>query len=228
MSKTVTSVIAVLVALLLVSSSLGVFYYYQSGQETESKNQYINELSVANNNYNQLVTNYNSALSLYNETFALLSRVVGVVNTSTPAYQQASRELSQLWSFYLKLKPTTGSLFKANVLIDFGNGTRRWYNDTSVQPGWNLYTLTVILSNGNLQATWYPQYQEHFISGIDGISNSKSTYWYLWTYNKTASWKTAQVGADDLPVYNGSIFAWTFCRSNPDYTPACNFVNGAP
>ncbi len=213
--------VVVLIALLIISSSLGAFYLYQLGEETQSKNQYIDELKAANDNYNQLASNYNSALTLYNETFSLLVRAIAVVNTSQPVYQQASAELSRLWNGYLKLKPASGSLYTANILLDLGNGTRRWYNNTQVQPGWNLYIVTVVLTDGNLQAQWYPQYQEHFISGIEGVSNSKTEFWWLWTYNETAGWKTAQVGADLLPVYDGSRFAWTYCVSTPDFMPTC-------
>jgi len=212
---------AVLVSLLILSTSLGFYYYYQSGQESQSKNKYIGELAMATGQYDRLASDYNSLLSLYNSTFTLLVRAISVVNTSQPVYQQASRELSRLWSSYLGLKPVSSSVYTPNILIDFGNGTRHWYNSTRVQPGWNLYIATVLITNGNLQSTWYPQYQEHFVSGISGVTNSKTMFWFLWTYNKTASWQVAQVGADELPVYNGSTFAWTYCGSTPSYAPTC-------
>jgi hypothetical protein len=37
----------------------------------------------------------------------------------------------------------------------------------------------------------------------------------------TEEWQTAQVGADNLPVYNGSVFAWTYCGETPSYAPTC-------
>ncbi len=219
--RTIYVVVAVLVALLIISASFGVYYSYLYGQESQSKNTYIGELAKATGQYDQLASNYNSVLSLYNRTFSLFVGAISVLNTSQPIYQQATKELSQLWSSYLKLKPASSSVYAARVLFDFGNGTRRWYNSTQIQPGWNLYIATVLLTNGNLQATWYPQYQEHFVYGIDGVANSKTMFWFLWTYNKTASWQVAQVGADDLPVYNGSTFAWTYCGSTLSYAPTC-------
>ena len=219
--RAINAVAVVLVALLIVTATAGIYYYYEYGQATQSKNQYVGELNAATGQYNQLASDYNSSLLLYNETFSLLVRTVSVVNTSLPIYQQASTELSQLWGQYLSLKPASSSLYTTNILINFGNGTRHWYNGTKVQPGWNLYVATVVLSHGNLQAQWYPQFGSHFVTGIDGVSNTKSTSWFAWTYNKTASWQPAQVGADGLPVYNGSAFAWTYCAETPSYTPAC-------
>ena len=220
-SKTLYGVTLVLIALLIVSVIAGIYYYYEYGQVTQSRNQYVNELASATGQYGNLASYYNSSLALDNETLSLLAGTVAAINTSLPIYKQASAELSNLWSQYVSLKPPMGSLYSADILVDFGNETRHWYNNTQIQPGWNMYVTTVVLSGGNLQAQWYPQYQEHFITGMDGISNSGNTYWFLWTYNSTAGWQVAQVGVDDLPVYNASIFAWTYCGETPSYAPTC-------
>lgn len=220
-SKTINGVAVALATLLIISAAAGAYYYYEYQQTDQSKNQYVNELASSNSQYNRLALNYNSSLSLYNETFSLLVGTISSVNTSLPIYQQASTQLSQLWGRYLALKPAASSVYSADILINFGNGTRQWYNNTRVQPGWNVFTAMVVLTHGNLQAQWYPEYQEHFVSGIDGLSNSKATYWFLWTRNDTASWQVAQVGPDALPVHNGSVFAWTYCAETPSYTPTC-------
>lgn len=210
-----------LVAMLVISATAGAYFYYEYQQATQSSDHYASELTTATSEYDSLASGYNSSLSLYNETFALLVGAIAVVNTSLPIYQQASSQLSQLWSQYLILKPAPASLYSTDVLLDFGNGTLQWHNDTQVQPGWNMYTETVVLSRGDLQAQWYPEYQEHYVEGIDGISSTQTMSWFLWTYNATSSWKPSQVGADDLPVYNGSVFAWTFCGESPSYAPEC-------
>jgi hypothetical protein len=220
-SKSIYGVAITLVALLIISATAGAYYYYEYQQATQSKNRYASELTTAASQYDGLASSYNSSLSLYNETFALLVGTIAVVNTSLPIYQQASSQLSQLWSKYLSLKPASSSLYAADILIDFGNGTRLWYNDTRVQPGWNMYVETVVLSHGDLQAQWYPAYQEHLVSGIDGVSDSQTMGWFLWTYNDTSSWQTDPVGADLQPVYNGSVLAWTYCGETASFAPEC-------
>ncbi len=209
--KTVYGVVAILLAGLIITSTFGVYYYDQFGQESQVENHYVSDLSGATTQYNQLASRYNSSLSLYNQTLSLLAGTVGAVNTSLPIYAQASAQLSGLWSSYLKLKPQSAHVYSADVLFNFGNGTRHWYNDTQVQPGWNLYTTTVVLTGGDMQATWYPSFGEHLVNAIDGVAGTETNYWLVWTYNSTASWQQASVGADLLPVYNGSVFAWTLC-----------------
>jgi hypothetical protein len=209
-----------LVALLVISATAGAYFYYQNQQATQSRNRYVNELATATSRYDGLASSYNSSLSLANETLSLLVGTISVVNTSLPIYRQASAELSQLWGQYLDLKPAPSSLYAADVMLDFGNGTRVWYNETAVQPGWNMFTETVVLTAGDLQAQWYPEYQEHLVWGIDGVSDSQTMSWFLWSYNGTA-WQLAPSGADQLQVYNGSTTAWTFCGETPSYSPEC-------
>jgi hypothetical protein len=212
--------------LLIVSAVSGIYYYYEYRQATQSKDQYVGELVIATSQYDELASNYNSALSLDNKSLGLLVGTIAVVNTSLPIYEQASEELSQLWSQYLSLKPAKSSLYSADILVDFGNGTSHWYNNTQVQPGWSLFTATVVLTDGHLQAPLYyiaGTGWEHFVSEIEGVasSNSNNEYWWVWTYYRPGGWAVASVGADSLPVYNGSAFAWTYCGMSPSYAPTC-------
>ncbi len=116
---------------------------------------------------------------------------------------------------------TRGFVATINILLDFGNGTQRWYNDTAVQAGWNAYLATVVVTGGNLNDTWYPQYGEHLVNGIDGLQNSRSGSWFLWTYGSASRWEVAQSGADQLPATNGSVFAWSYCGITASYAPTC-------
>ncbi|MDA4116925.1 MAG: hypothetical protein OK455_01090 [Thaumarchaeota archaeon] len=212
-NKNLYGVVAILLAGLIISSSVGAYYYYQYGQESQNASKYATEEASGTFQYNQLATQYNAALSLYNQTLSLLAGTTGSMNTSLPSYEQASSQLPGLWSSYLKLKPQSAHVYAADIFVDFANGTSRWFNNTQVQPGWNLYTATLVLPGSNVGATWYPSFSppEHLVNSIFGVADSKTSYWSIWTFNQTASWQSAQVGADLLPVYNGSIFAWTFC-----------------
>jgi hypothetical protein len=96
------------------------------------------------------------------------------------------------------------------VLIDYGNGTKMWYNDTRVGVGWNLYNVTLAVTNGNVNATCC-EFGSHFVTGINGLQGNKNEYWSLWTYNSTALWQMAQVGADEITVQNKTVFGWIYC-----------------
>ena len=222
--------VLVLVALLILSSSLGGSYYFQYQQQKSEAQTYQGELGTALQSYRSLQGSFNVSLQDYSTTLSLLTSAVANLNTSTPAYLNASVALSSLWSSYQRLAKLSGRealVFEVNMLVDFGNGTARWYNASAIQPGWNGYVATLVLLNGGVQATWYPpgyfgpgEPGEHFVSGIGGISDTQSMSWFLWTYNDT-SWSVAQVGADLIPMFNGTTFAWTYCGMDVNYNPTC-------
>lgn len=162
---------------------------------------YLLQYQQAENNSNLYLSELKSATAVTTTTTTVVSGGKTVTSTVTG---------------------TAGFAAATNILINFENGTQKWYNDTTVQPGWNVYEATVLVTGGNMNATWYPQYGEHFVSGIDGVQNSASSSWFLWTYNSTALWQVAQVGADQLPTTNGSIYAWSYCGVTASYNPTCS------
>jgi hypothetical protein len=231
-SKGVLSgVIVTAVAVLLITSSFALIYFNEYQQEVATDRSHVSELNSALASYKTLQGSYDVSLRDYNRTLSLLALALANMNTSSAAYKSASAALASLWSSYQTLASVGGRkapAYQVHMLVDFGNGTRRWYNNTSIQPGWNGYIVTLVLMNGRVQATWYPPGYfgaglpgAHFVSGIGGVSSTQTKFWFILTYSKTTSWQVAQVGADEIPIFNGTVFAWTFCSVNSNYGPAC-------
>ena len=217
-------VVAVFVAVLMITSSLTVYYYGQSQLSSSQNQKYAGELGVALASYRSLSMEYNSSLAGYYTTLSLLATAVANLNTSTPAYKNASLALSSLWSAYQRLASFSGRralVYSVHLLVDFGNGTRRWYNDTAVQPGWNGYLASLVLLKGEVQADWYPQYGEHFVTGVAGVSQTPTTSWFFWE-SSGGKWTIAQSGADGLQINNGTSIAWTLCGYDSSFNPTCS------
>lgn len=215
--------VAVFVALLIVSSTVAAVYYQQYQQEGSQSQRYASELSTALASYRSLSSSYNASLDDYNRTLLLLADAVANLNTSTSAYKDGSAALSSLWNQYQRLVDVSGRktpVYEVRMLLDFGNGTRRWYNDTSAQPGWNGYVVSLVLLGGRIQAVWYPQYGEHFVTGIDGVSQTSSASWFVWEFSE-GGWTVSPTGADQLQVNNGTAIAWTLCTYDASFNPTC-------
>jgi hypothetical protein len=113
-----------------------------------------------------------------------------------------------------------------SLLIDFGNGTRMWFNDTNVPSTDNFYTVTYNDVSGNLVAVWngYPL-SAHLIYKIMGYgcgstSTGCSGYWSLWLWKASRScWSYSEVGADLLKVSDLTVVAWYFTNSDPPSFP---------
>lgn len=216
-------VVVLLVAMLLFSSSVALYYYGQEEASAQQNKVYVGELNAALTDYRSLSGSFNSSLKDYNTTLALLASAVENLNTSTPAYRNASVALSSLWASYQALADTGGRkalTYSVDMLVDYGDGSRHWYNDSTAQPGWNAYVLTLVLLGGNMQADWYPQYGEHFVTGVDGVPSTGSQSWFVWEFSG-GSWTPAATGADYLEVHNGTIIAWTLCGYDANFNPAC-------
>jgi len=123
-------------------------------------------------------------------------------------YGQYSQAESQNSSYVQQLQ-RLGVRYSSDVLFDFGNGTRAWHNDTMFQPGLNLYTATQIVTDGQINDTYYPKFSEHFITAMYNVGNTGNDYWGLWVYN-ASTWQMPQVGADLIQVSNNSVFAWAY------------------
>lgn len=223
-NRFLSSAVVMLVALLVISSSLAIIYYGQVQKQSSEAKTYENELSSALSQYDQLGLSYSSSLQGYNRTLLLLSQALSNMNTSTTAYIDGSEALVDLWSRYLSLESSAGAThayYSVDLFVDFGNGTKRWYNNTAVQPGWNDYLATVVVFSGSVQAAWYPQYQEHFVTGIGGAVSAAANSWFFWTQNGTG-WQLAPTGADAAQAFNGTTFAWTLCGYDQYYNPTCS------
>ncbi len=105
-----------------------------------------------------------------------------------------------------------------HTLINYGNGTSRWYNRTDVPIDWDFYQLTVFLANGNVVAPYYGYpLNEHYVTGINGVSNSAPYYWTLWVYcQNNAAWSVSNVGADLIKLHNNLRVAWYYQIASGD------------
>ncbi len=104
------------------------------------------------------------------------------------------------------------------TLINYGNGTGQWYNRTDVPIGWDFYQLTVFLANGNVVAPYYGYpLNEHYVTGINGVSNSAPYYWTLWVFcQNNAAWSVSSVGADLIRLHNNLTLAWYYQVASGD------------
>lgn len=222
-------VVALLVAISLISSSFAVSYYGQLQQQESQSQRYSGELATALAQYRVLGSSYQTALDSLNRTIFLLSQALSGLNTTSPAYKEGTASLASIWKTYLGLTKVKGGSeqYSVNMLLQYGNGTKRWFNETATQPGWNAYTVTLVALNGSVQAAFYPSIGPHgdyFVTGIVGVNNapSQNEAWLLWTWNSTQAWQLANTGPAEIPTYNGSVFAWTYCAYNPTtYAPLC-------
>ena len=152
---------------------------------------------------------------------AVLVAIVIIVSSVGGLYYSKYSQVASYYSIYVSQLHQLGVKYTPNILIDYDNGTFSWYNDTSLAPGSNLYAATVLIMNGIVIASYSAEFGEHLVTGVGGVENTNTEFWWVWTFNATSSWQLAMVGVDELPITNGVVYAWTFCGMDSSGNPTC-------
>jgi len=104
----------------------------------------------------------------------------------------------------------------SSLVINFGNGTRVWYNNTMLPFGASLLNLTIKATNNKVTYT-IGKYGA-FVSGIYdvGTKYSKPSYYWIWyKWNATAKqWEMGSVSADGYKVLNGEVLGWVYANTS--------------
>ena len=111
---------------------------------------------------------------------------------------------------------------QVGTIINYGNTSITWSNNTKVPNGWNFYDLTVQLTNGRIRTSnfTFNGVTEHQVLEINGVSQTSTLYWSLWKFCPTYNaWDWASVGADEIALSNGGIYGWYFQNYNTQNPP---------
>lgn len=129
---------------------------------------------------------------------------------------------------------STNNTTSVNVLLNYGNGTLVWYNQTSVPSSWNFFNVTELITKGNLGAFFFASFGSHFVYSINGVGCPASNMfcdqaWSLWTLDGIC-WDLAFVGVDMIPVTQVATIAWyltpaAISGNNPPIGSNCLSVN---
>jgi hypothetical protein len=111
-------------------------------------------------------------------------------------YGQAVEELRQLKTHML-----------VNVLIDYGNGTLEWHNETRVAIGATLFNVTKQIAEIDYTVGQFGA----FITAINGKGGDPGYYWIWYIWNSTSSeWEMGMVAADAFTLHHGDTVAWRY------------------
>jgi hypothetical protein len=113
------------------------------------------------------------------------------------------------WLQYNDLsQQTSGLRITINIGIDYGNGTRTYYNDTNAWTGETVLAVTERVTTVKTASSTYGTY----VTEINGLKAESDFGWTYWPWNsKGNSWEFAPVGADVYQiVFNRSTFLWYY------------------
>jgi hypothetical protein len=102
------------------------------------------------------------------------------------------------------LKDLEALTMQVNILINYGNGTQEWHNNTRVPIGFSLLNATLTVAK--VDYYYYP-----YVKAINGVGGSKFWLWYYWS--ETASnWESGSVASNEYILHNGDIVSWVYTQ----------------
>ena len=120
-----------------------------------------------------------------------------------------------LRSQYIALKDENQKILKelheltstVDIIIDYGNGTKTWFNDTRIIPGESLLNVTKDITDLEYTMSEFGA----FVSSINGIEGTQDNFW-IWNYYEDG-WKMGLTGADQKYLHEGDIVSWKYTDS---------------
>ena len=91
-----------------------------------------------------------------------------------------------------------------DIMVDFGDDSVEWYNDTRVQIGSNVLDAAVLACDAEYQTSEFGA----FVTSIGGVAMDSESFW-LWSMYEDG-WEVGMIGADQQVIHDGDIIGWTF------------------
>ena len=105
---------------------------------------------------------------------------------------------------------------QVNLGLNYGNGTLKWFNQTSTRSGDTLLDATLQVANVNYTTSAFGA----FVTSIDNVNRptTKSWIWLSWT--QQLGWYQGPIACDKYVLGNDETVYWYFEESPPpDYVP---------
>ena len=93
---------------------------------------------------------------------------------------------------------------QVDIMIDYGNGTVQWYNDTRIQTSASVLDATVLACDVEYQTSDFGS----FVTTVNGVEQDASHFW-IWSFYDDG-WEVGMVGADQYNIHDGDIIGWTY------------------
>ncbi len=113
-------------------------------------------------------------------------------------------------------------------MVNFGNGTIFWFNNTRVPKNYDFYQVTYNVTKGNVVAEYYDSLglKGYYVQKILGVGCQDicvtGQYWSLWVWNvANACWDYSSQGVSLLKVSSVVMVAWYYTDTISSFPGRC-------
>lgn len=98
---------------------------------------------------------------------------------------------------------------QVSVVINYGNGTKEWHNNTRVPIGISLLNATRMVAEVN----YTPGQWGAFVNTINNVGGEHGRYWFWYYWNSSSQWETKWVASDAYILHHEDIVSWVYVSS---------------
>ena len=132
-------------------------------------------------------------------------------------YNVYRNEYAALVAGFNSLSQTMGNLsnmmeslsLRVNLLINYGNGTLVWYNDTALPVGSTAFTA--VMGVAKVEYKDYGQELGILVTSVNGLASNSSQgwfYWYMTTSNST--WVSPEYSCAKYILHRGDTISFAY------------------
>ena len=105
------------------------------------------------------------------------------------------------------------------MIINYGNGTKEWHNNTRVPIGFSALNATLTVAKVDYQVD---PVMGAFITAINDVETAGEFWWALWHWNSTSSKWVLPLGtsADKFILHNQYVIQWHYTSGWPPPPPS--------
>ena len=96
-----------------------------------------------------------------------------------------------------------------DFIVDFGNGTIIYFNQTRVPVGFSMYNSTeFIIGEENVDSIYYSDFNSYFVNSLLGTGNNPDYALSAWQYQQ--DWELLEIGSNLFIPKDGQTIAWYY------------------
>jgi len=100
---------------------------------------------------------------------------------------------------------------RVNILIDYGNGTRNWYNNTRISLGFSLLNATLKVARVDYSFQEFEGKSYAWVNKINGMGGDVGKFWLWYSWSPTTrKWEFGLVASNAHILHNGDIVSWVY------------------
>ncbi|MBH59373.1 MAG: hypothetical protein CMO19_03010 [Thaumarchaeota archaeon] len=143
-----------------------------------------------------------------NKTLLLLLSAFAVLSFSGALYMY--NEYRVLDQNYQAIQENIDNVsINIDFIVDFGNGTIIYFNQTRVPVGFTMYDSTeFIIGEENVDSTYYSDFNAYFVNSLLGTGNNPEYAWSAWHYQQ--DWELLEIGSNLFIPKDGQTIAWYY------------------